>query len=829
MNDASEEAQRAEAADVADAAPHRLLAQIDERQRKLDDAVAEWRRVLTLAHDPLPEALGLRREARTRLLALLARQGRGKVDAEVHRLRDEASAHPDDTETAMFLAEAEQRLGDAPAATATLRAIVARGAGTTDRRVREAGVEAGFALVRLLKQSGQLAEAAAHLGRLAQLSPARASEAELQIADIALGRYDLPGALAHAAAAENGADAPQLIRIAEIRERAGADTLAAATYRKAIARDAAPTAALSLARLLERQGDAGGAAGAVEALLRSSRDDASVADAARRALQLDEALDRLPDLAEALASGDGQGDGQKETAAHRRALVDVLERLVPALYRDPAADEARARLGRMALRPLVDLVITADVPPRKAVELLGMLGNTDAAPALARITRRGNDRLTASGRGTASAPLAPPSPAMIDARVAALVALGRLGDRRGLASLEEAATGGAVTMRAAAVWAIGRIDDQGVSSILERAIGDPRPEIQALACLGLGRHADARIVALLARLGADAARPSELRIAATLALGRAGGSQAAAALVSILDRGDHELSGAAALALAWTHDPGALRALLARALLPGEFALASSEAPLAALATWQAGGPPPDEARSIAGNDLSIPAMLGALLETAPARDLTPLWRAHTGEIDAILSDALARGGGARRAALEALDARTDGLSLGALMPMGDAPSAPETASVAREIAWPLAEGIAPALDDPDRRTRALALRVLAKLDDERLTPARLADAIADGAPVLTDAALSAARILLRAHPALATPIAGAVAPLVTDDGAAASWSCRLAAVELLALLGRPGLPPLDRAVNDRNALVRAAALEAVDRARPSGPRPSRS
>ncbi|HSY39301.1 MAG TPA: hypothetical protein VLA79_07220, partial [Polyangia bacterium] len=219
LNDALEEAQRAEAADAADAAPHRLLAQIDERQRKLDDAVVEWRRVLTLAHDPLPEASGLRREARTRLLALLGRQGRGKLDAEVHRLREQASAHPDDTETAMFLAEAEQRLGDAPAAMVTLRAIAARGAVATDRRAREAGVEAGFALVRLLKQSGQLAEAAAQLGSLARLTPARASEAELQIADLALVRYDLPAALAHAAAAENDADAPQLIRIAEIRER----------------------------------------------------------------------------------------------------------------------------------------------------------------------------------------------------------------------------------------------------------------------------------------------------------------------------------------------------------------------------------------------------------------------------------------------------------------------------------------------------------------------------------------------------------------------------------------------------------------------------------
>ncbi len=114
-------------------------------------------------------------------------------------------------------------------------------------------------------------------------------------------RYDLPGALTHAARAENGADPHQLIRIAEIRERAGDDTLAAATYRKAIAGGAAPTAALALARVLERQGDASGAARAVEALLRNSSDDASVTDAARRALELDEALDRLPELAESLA------------------------------------------------------------------------------------------------------------------------------------------------------------------------------------------------------------------------------------------------------------------------------------------------------------------------------------------------------------------------------------------------------------------------------------------------------------------------------------------------------------------------------------------------
>ena len=202
-------------------------------------------------------------------------------------------------------------------------------------------------------------------------------------------------------------------------------------------------------------------------------------------------------------------------------------------------------------------------------------------------------------------------------------------------------------------------------------------------------------------------------------------------------------------------------------------------------------------------------------------------WRAHTGEIDAILSDALARGGSARRAALEALDARVDGPAVGALAADGRRPpsirrwSSPRARSPGRSRT-----GSHQALDDPDRRIRALTLRVLAKLGDERLTPARLADAVADGSPVLADAALSAAQILVRTRPGLAAPIAGAVAPLVSADGPAASWSCRLVAVQLLALLGPPVLPPLDRAVHDRNALVRAAALEAVNRARPSGPRP---
>ncbi len=120
---------------------------------------------------------------------------------------------------------------------------------------------------------------------------------------------------------------------------------------------------------------------------------------------------------------------------------------------------------------------------------------------------------------------------------------------------------------------------------------------------------------------------------------------------------------------------------------------------------------------------------------------------------------------------------------------------------------------------------------MMAKLDDERLSPARLVEAVADGAPLLADAAVTAAQILVRAHPTLGAPIAAAVAPLLMDDGSgasAASWSRRLSAVELLAVLGPAGLPPLDRATGDRNALVRAAALGALARARGTGARPPR-
>ena len=107
--------------------------------------------------------------------------------------------------------------------------------------------------MRLLKRQGRLPEAEARLNQLARTAPSRAREAELQAAEIALARHDRAGALAHAAP-RGGADPAALVRVGDIREQAGDDAGAAQAYRAAQnAGDAPPTAALALARLLERR------------------------------------------------------------------------------------------------------------------------------------------------------------------------------------------------------------------------------------------------------------------------------------------------------------------------------------------------------------------------------------------------------------------------------------------------------------------------------------------------------------------------------------------------------------------------------------------------
>ncbi|HTA19245.1 MAG TPA: hypothetical protein VK989_08130, partial [Polyangia bacterium] len=200
---------------------HRVLAQILERQRQIDAAVREWDLVVELAAGA--SAAGERREARARVLTLLARTSRGRLDARVRALEERVRAAPDDRETALFLAEAQQRLGDQAGAIATLRAIVDRDGGAAKPESADDAAEVTLALVRLLRASGKNEEAVRRLEELAKRAPTRAREAHVQIADVELGRHDETVALAHATLAARLApgDGQALTRIAAIEERAG--------------------------------------------------------------------------------------------------------------------------------------------------------------------------------------------------------------------------------------------------------------------------------------------------------------------------------------------------------------------------------------------------------------------------------------------------------------------------------------------------------------------------------------------------------------------------------------------------------------------------------
>jgi tetratricopeptide (TPR) repeat protein len=808
------EAQEARVKEPKQARVHRLLAQIHERQKQIDAAVREWETALELSAGP--GQASERREARTRILTLLARSSRARLDERVRTLEERVRRAPDDRETALFLAEAQQRLGNQAGAIATLRAILQHDA-TSPHPDADGDAEVTLALVRLLRAAGQTEEAVARLEELARRVPARAREAHVQIADVELGRHDEAVALAHAeAAARLGAsDGQALARIATIQERAGDDERAFETYRRAFETDGDATAGFALAARLERRGDVAGAAGVLRRIVETATDDEVIVEAGRRALDAEELLGRLPDFERFVARGLFSG---ARGPAVRRVLVDVLRRLLPPLARaapgDAEAREARARVAQHGLGPILGLLTETEATPDPAlVELLGLLGNKDAAPVLARIAAPASDAPAGAGEHLARAHGAD------EARLAAVIALGRLGDERGRDVLEKLASASDGRLRAAAVWALGRTGAAGDTSLFPRALRDARADVAAFACLGLGRARTAGAESVLAGVARDVTRPIVVRRAAIAGLGASHDPAATTALLAVARGGDDALSRAALLALAARRDRRALPALLEDALLARP---PVSEAAQLALDAWAAGAPTPDEAAAVEGTRLDPEALLAALEPAPSGADASVLWRDDARPIAGLLVDALRDGPERRRAALAALDSRDDGPGLGPLVAPGAAPLGPATASAVVAVAALSRDAVAARLDDDVAALRAAALRVLAKLGDARVTPRRVAAAASGGAEERA-AALDVARRWASASPALARALADAVAAAlaaeeaaVPSDRADRRWEARLGLVDVLAATGAPGAPGLQRALGDPSLLVRAGATAAL-------------
>jgi tetratricopeptide (TPR) repeat protein/HEAT repeat protein len=788
----------------------RLMAQILERQRRPEMAIAEWERVLMMNKGP--DHAAERREARSRILGILSREGRTRLEERIVKLRAEVDQHPDDRETALFLAEAELRSDSINGAIETLRAILVRDRQTPTGKETgdDATGEITLTLVRLLRQTRQLDEAVRLLDDLATRSPSRAREAHIQIADIELGRYEDRQALEHASSAARLApdDGRALIRIADVQERAGEIDSALANYRRAFGRDPTPAAAFALSRLLARKGSTSEAAAILRGLLRSAGDEETITETGRRAIDLEEYLGTLEDLERVVA---GLLFSNPNGAAYRRLLVEIYRRVLPALYRAPIdaanAGENRAHIAQHGLRPLLELLTDSDSDPERGlIELLGMLGNRDAAPALARLAQgpAGGEALLRGSSG--------PS----ETQLAAIIALGRLSDGRARSTLESLLSSSDAALRIASVWALGRLTPAESGELLA-ANTSSHLDVAGFAYLGLGRTGDARWLPELTAAALEPTLPTKIRRAAAIALGLSRSRSATPALLALLDSGNDELARAAGAALGALGDTDVLPALFERALF-GSRSLAGDDAPaLAAIDRLVGGTPLEDEAKAIEGTRLDLDAMLNVLTALPAATDRTAAWIGRANEIEAIMERSLAGDRSHRVAALEALDARDDGPGLGGLAPTGATVLKPAAARALRRIGETLRPRVFALLDDAAPEVRGLALRVDAKLGDPDLIPAKIVSILGPSPLRLEPTALYAFKRSTGPHPSSQASVTRALSPLLTDPS---SWARRLVAVGLLApfgaSFGMTGRPLLERALKDPSPFVRSAAVTAL-------------
>jgi tetratricopeptide (TPR) repeat protein len=841
LDEAIVEARTAQKLDPHNPHHQRALARILERKRDTAGAIAEWRGVLASSGGAGRAAE--RREARSSLINLLQGEGRGRLDLEARRLREHLARKPDDREAALFLAEIDIRLLDPDRALATLRAAAKRW--PTD-------AEIVTALVRLLRQSRQLPEAIERLEALAAKVPERARDTYVQVAEMELQRYADRRALelAGKAAALACDDPDALARIGEIEERAGQPDRAIRTYRDALARGPSAKAAVALQRLLVRRGDAAEASQALRAFARLTADEESRAEVLRKELDFSEYLGGLRHFERVLVGLPAR------TPTSRKVVLAYMQRVVPGLYRQAATDRAAAgdlgRLARWGLRPLMELATEPDSDADPAVvELIGMLGSRAALPVLLRLASSpaasagagnapgggatgpgsatggggGGPGLGGRGRGAAAGARAAAG-ASSTLQVAAVIALGRLGDPRAAPVLKTLASAPDASVRAVAVWALGRSTEAAVAeAALEAAIEDPRTEVAAAACLGLGRLRSPRFGRLLVQVATDLNRQVRVRRAAALGLALGGDGELALALVPLLDAPDGPLAQAAATSLGALKDRRVLPALWERALVARGPAAGAA---VSALRAFAAERPLVDEARDLRQTRFDLDAILDTLasprapLDAAAAdAELEALWIEHAADIQEVLVRALQGTPDVRRRALLALDRREDGISLGALTEdHGGAGTAaalsPAATAALRELGGRLRERATFGVDDSDPTTRRLALRVAVKLRDGRAGISQVRAVIAATPPAQQEEAEAAALLSLRAQldggRLARRALVEALSPLLRDP----AWERRLTCVHLIRLGGGAARGELERALRDGSPFVRVAAAEAL-------------
>jgi cellulose synthase operon protein C len=800
---------------------HRGLAQIYERQKRTDPAVAAWERVMQ--HATGGAAKGLRREARTRIVSLLGKSYRLPRRIEEHRLR--VMRNPADLESAWFLVDAFLALGRTDEAITMLDHVLARDPKDEDALAARA---------RAHRSRRHFAPAIADLERLAALQPVRARDCLEQMADIAhaMGRDAEALGYARRALALAPADASAHAHLAGLFEKQDDAARAIAEYRKAM--ELAPHGFgpyFAAARLLARSGSPKDAARLYREVLRRASDEDVLLQAGRRAMDLEEYLGTLGELERELWP---LAFAQGRKPAYRKLLVELFDRYAPPLVaRSARGDgEARAelkRLGEHGLAPLLEVLADDGSPQQRlALLLLGHFANRSAAPALMRLTREPTPVVPVAKpppppRGRLPVPrvhryaIAGLTP-QIELRVLALYAAGRLGDPRVEPEIVRLAEDKDVSLRAAATWSLNGYPGPAAQTVLRQGLADVKREVQAVACLALGLQRARPAVPAMVRVVGDGMLHPTVRAACAQGLGLLGEPDAVPALIQALDTTPPTVQARAAGALGRLGDRRASVPLVRAYFLGAEPVRRNALWALSRLASPSAA---PAPALPEVPLDQSAKPDLDALLARLDPPDgpgaarVLPLVRR---ELPGIVREALTRRLSAART-LDDLESGPLAVGLGPILADVDAldpRQRGEVQEVVAEVAAAVRRAVPSLLGDPDPLVRQRAMRVGARLGVDEAAPLVARDLGADDAATRAAAVLAAGR--------LAAGRCGTAAGLAAACGRqldAASWPMRLSAAEALGRIGaacdvQPARAGLLRAARDANGFVREAAVVAL-------------
>jgi tetratricopeptide (TPR) repeat protein/HEAT repeat protein len=797
---------------------YRGLATILERQKRDDEAVAAWEKVMELAVDKAQHK-PLRREARTRIVSIRSRQSGMPLLRLVRDWSRRFEGKPPDLDSAYFLAEAYLKLGRSEDAQRTLEKILA---------LDGADLDAMHQLVSVYRAMHKFPEAIVLLKRLAEAQPGHEREYFSQIAELEMALYHDAEAIVFAEKAleKSPNDAQAQEKLAEILDKKNEVDKAIAAYQRAMALNPKNAKTpFALARLYLRRGREHDAALLYREIVRRGTDEETVRIAARKAIDLEEYLGTLGELDKHLAP---LAFLFSNKPIYRRMLVEVHDRYVPPLVRraqrgDAWAEKELLRLGEHGLKPLLEALGDGADPSQQkiAAQVLGYLGNKNAALPLLKL---GTDVPRASlPVGKVAAGLEAPQGADMELRVQAIVSAGRLEDPRTVPVLLPLMKSREVALRQAAAWAIGRIKDpRGVKALWD-AMGDPTPAVQALACLGLANAEERKAMDRVSAVMRDPRRQGEVRSACAYALGLARSAPHTQALLDTLAEGNDDVQEKAAWALSRIGDKKTIPSLLALYFAKRPAVREKIRAALTVL-LGAASMPARLPLVVVESNKISYRQLVGELATFADSSPVpaTAILGYEREIADGILA-ALRRHHDVVVAVLSDLDAREDGLGLGALTAHGETLRDDEQTAVAttlRAVGQKLADRVYELSLSPDAQVQRLALHVLAKTQDPR-TAARIAAALEDKDLGIRMGALTSAEcyVTLTAHkpePPAAREVVTAVTLRTTR---APSWQERTLALDVLGKLG-PAVdaPLLVPSLEDPSGFVREAAARALGR-----------